>query len=283
MRAAEALSIRYRDIDWENHTVMLRAEFTKTREQRFVFLTKECINQLQSWKEHRERERRIVSQGGKKIEKISRPFKENDLFFTTGHHVGVVSPRNLYHTLVAPFDKVLDSNGFEELEENNKAKRHKITLHSFRRFVKTTISKCGHQEYSEWFIGHAGSTYFTEHESEALETFHKVEPYLTFLDYSALDAKGVDVETKLNEKDQEMKVLKDQLKTQQEQLEVIVKYLNKGREEIPTEIIAHWSEVGVNRPRMPMREYQKERVELDRKYGRDTTWYKPEATAEREA
>ena len=37
--------------------------------------------------------------------------------------------------------------------------RRKITLHSFRRFVKTTISDLGYADYSEWFIGHAGSTY----------------------------------------------------------------------------------------------------------------------------
>jgi len=35
-----------------------------------------------------------------------------------------------------------------------KIKESIIPLHSFRRFVKTTISDLGYSDYSEWFIGH---------------------------------------------------------------------------------------------------------------------------------
>ena len=38
--------------------------------------------------------------------------------------------------------------------------RSEITLHSFRRYVKTTISDLGYSDFSEWFIGHSGSTYW---------------------------------------------------------------------------------------------------------------------------
>ena len=38
--------------------------------------------------------------------------------------------------------------------------RRKITLNSFRRFVKTTISDLGYSDYSEWFIGDSSSTYW---------------------------------------------------------------------------------------------------------------------------
>ena len=44
-------------------------------------------------------------------------------------------------------------------EDENQLRR-KITLHSFRRFVKTTISDLGYSDYSEWFIDHSGSTYW---------------------------------------------------------------------------------------------------------------------------
>ena len=56
-----------------------------------------------------------------------------------------------------------------------------ITLHSFRRFVKTTISDLGYADFSEWFIGHSGSTYWTKKDSEKAEIFRRIEPYLTFL------------------------------------------------------------------------------------------------------
>ncbi len=217
MRAQEALSIRLKDIDFANHKISLRAEFTKTDTDRDALVTDECMTQLKKWKEYRERERRIVTpsqdNGKSRIENVTRILKPTDLFFSTGHHVGVKNPRNLYHILVAQFDVVLDANGFDELEENTKAKRHKITLHSFRRFVKTTVSKLAGQEYSEWFIGHKGSTYFTEHEDEAFETLHKIESNLTYLDYSKLDKQALDVNTQLIEKDNRISQLEKQMES----------------------------------------------------------------------
>ena len=45
-------------------------------------------------------------------------------------------------------------------KEDENETRRKITLHSFRRYVKTTISDLGYSDYSEWFIGHSGFTYW---------------------------------------------------------------------------------------------------------------------------
>jgi hypothetical protein len=47
----------------------------------------------------------------------------------------------------------LDSIGKGTREDGNE-RRRQITLHSFRRFVKTTISDLGYADYSEYFIGH---------------------------------------------------------------------------------------------------------------------------------
>ena len=44
-------------------------------------------------------------------------------------------------------------------------------------------------------------------ESEKAEIFEKVEPYLTFLDFAKLEAKGADVETKLQDKDKQIEAL----------------------------------------------------------------------------
>ena len=64
--------------------------------------------------------------------------------------------------------------------------RREITLHSFRRFCKSTISDLGYSDYSEWYIGHSGSTYWRKKDSEKEELFKKIEPYLTFLDIQQL-------------------------------------------------------------------------------------------------
>ena len=85
-----------------------------------------------------------------------------------------------------------------EREDNNE-KRRQITLHSFRRFVKSTISDLGYSDYSEWFIGHAGSTYYRKKESEKIEIFSKIEPYLTFLNVYQIERQGADIQTKIEE------------------------------------------------------------------------------------
>ena len=78
-------------------------------------------------------------------------------------------------------------------EDGNEIRRE-ITLHSFRRFVKTTISDLGYADYSEWFISHAGSTYWRKKDSEKVEIFKKIEPYLTFLNVPQLERQGADLQ-----------------------------------------------------------------------------------------
>ena len=83
--------------------------------------------------------------------------------------------------------------------EDGNNKRRRITLHSFRRHVKTTISDLGYQDFSEYFIGHSGSTYWTKKESEKAEIFQKIEPYLTFLNVHQLERRGADMQSKVDE------------------------------------------------------------------------------------
>ena len=83
-------------------------------------------------------------------------------------------------------------------EDGNETRRE-ITLHSFRRFVKTTISDLGYADYSEWFIGHSGSTYWRKKDNEKAEIFKKIEPYLTFLNVPQLERQGADLQTKIEE------------------------------------------------------------------------------------
>ena len=53
--------------------------------------------------------------------------------------------------------------------------------------------------YSEWFIGHSGSTYYRKKESEKVEIFRKIEPYITFLNVYELERQGADIQTKIEE------------------------------------------------------------------------------------
>jgi hypothetical protein len=69
--------------------------------------------------------------------------------------------------------------GRGEREDGNQNRRQ-ITLHSFRRFVKTTISDLGYFDFSEYFIGRSGSTYWRKKDSEkAVDKFGKEVDRLT--------------------------------------------------------------------------------------------------------
>ncbi len=75
--------------------------------------------------------------------------------------------------------------------------------------MKTTISDLGFADFSEWFIGHSGSTYWTNKDSEKAEIFRKIEPYLTFLNVHQLERQGADIQTKVEELEQLNQAMRD--------------------------------------------------------------------------
>lgn len=56
------------------------------------------------------------------------------------------SPINLYNDLARSFGKTLDRMNKGDREDGCNERRREITLHSFRRFVKTTISDLGYAD-----------------------------------------------------------------------------------------------------------------------------------------
>jgi len=201
MRAVEALSIRIKDLDLNSSPprLFVRGEFTKTRSDRTIFLTSELGNQVSTWLDYKYRTRRVCysNKNGKTITEYRTPERNTaDLIFSV-HHFNP-EPNHLYVNLRGAFAKTLDRMGKGTREEGNE-KRREITLHSFRRFVKTTISDLGYQDFSEYFIGHSGSTYWTKKESEKAEIFQKIEPYLTFLNVHQFERKGADIQSKVDE------------------------------------------------------------------------------------
>jgi len=186
MRAVEALSIRIKDIDFDSNPVkvFVRGEYTKTKVDRIIFLTEELTQQLKSWLDYKHRIRRVCHQDkqkGKVITEYRTPDKKDtDLVFAVYQDKKMPNPDFLYDDLGKSFASTLDRSGKGNREDGNQ-RRREITLHSFRRFVKTTISDLGYADFSEWFIGNSGSTYWTKKDSEKAEIFRKIEHYLTFL------------------------------------------------------------------------------------------------------
>ena len=203
MRAVEALSIRIKDLDLKSNPpkLFVRGEFTKTRSDRTIYLTSELSYQLSSWISYKYRSRRVCysNNNGKAFTEYRTPEKnETDLVFSVYQSVKSPNPSSFYAELGTAFAKTLDRMGMGTREDGNN-KRRKITLHSMRRFVKSTISDLGYQDFSEYFIGHSGSTYWTKKESEKAEIFKKIEPYLTFLNVHQLERQGADIRSRVDE------------------------------------------------------------------------------------
>lgn len=114
----------------------------------------------------------------------------------------------MYGKIVEEFHKLLDTLGMGEVKEGS-THRRKITLHSLRRFVKTVTATQTNTDYSEYFLGHSKSPYWTMKEPERREIYAtKIMKYLTFLDYSNLEATGKNVEARLAEKEKEISYLR---------------------------------------------------------------------------
>ncbi len=192
LRAVEGCAIRIKDINFNANPTMIRirADYTKTRVARDIFISDETTRYLKQWLDWKYRERSL---------------NPDDLIFNTFNVES--KPETLYIKLETEFTKVLKVAGLDERKDG--MRRRKITLHSLRRFVKTVLSDEVGGDYSEWFLGHNGSVYYTKKESERREIYlTKCMKYLTFLDYTALEARGKSIESKLSEKDREMQAMK---------------------------------------------------------------------------
>jgi integrase len=213
-RAVEALSIRIKDLYLETQPakIFVRGEFTKTKADRHIFLTEEIAAQLKQWLEYKYRSRRVCykdNQTEKTITEYRTPERNyNDLVFAVYQDREKPVPTMIYYDLARSFGKTLDRMGKGTREDGNE-RRRQITLHSFRRFVKTTISDLGYADYSEYFIGHSGSTYWRKKDSEKAEIFRKIEPYLTFLNVHQLERRGADIQSKVDELEQLNQSMRD--------------------------------------------------------------------------
>src|SRR5215204_2258218 len=216
-RASEALSIQLQDIDFDCNPVRvnLRGENAKTRTDRHTYLTREMVTQLKSWLDFKYRERTIKQYYDKKTGKILykalhlKPVRRPDEYVFMPYHDELeTTVEYAYKNLSRRFGELLDRMN---VKFRHDGKRREVSLHSFRHFVYTTIDGLGQNQFAEYFIGHANSTYWRKPESEKIAIFLKIEPYLTFMDVSALEAKGADQQTRMEQVQTENFALKQQI------------------------------------------------------------------------
>jgi integrase len=203
MRIGEALAIRNMDVDLSviPTKIHIRKEFSKTRVGRDIYISHEATQYLRQWLDWKY-----------KNPNRERKFNQEDLVFTVYQNK---NPFSLYLKVWFEFQRLLKTLNMNGKKEGGSLPRSKITLHSFRRFVKTVISNQVGQDYSEWFLGHSKSPYWTLKELDRREIYaKKCMKYLTFLDYSTLEATGRNIEAKLLERETEIVQLKAQMNEQ---------------------------------------------------------------------
>jgi integrase len=132
-RATEALSIRVKDIDFRSDgtaKLFIRGEFTKTKTDRFVFLTEEMTKQFTTWLDYRYRTRRIchIDKDTEKTVIENRTPKKNpdDLVFVVNIRPGYPALCSLYNELITTFGKTLDRIGMDTREEENSLPQERL-------------------------------------------------------------------------------------------------------------------------------------------------------------
>jgi integrase len=234
-RAVEACAIRLRDVDFSTRPtkIHIRKEYAKTRVARDIYISDEATKYLKDWiffkyrissnsiNDDNNNQAYQVNDGAgddeisqKRLYNIIKQ-KPNSLAFQGQINNSHVAPQSIYLKLAIEFQRLLEVSGFNERKEG--MKRRKITLHSFRRFVKTTLSDCAGKEYSEWFLGHAKSGYYVSKSQVRSASYaEKCMRYITFLDYSTLEVAEKRVEAQLAQKDQQIELMREQLSLLQE-------------------------------------------------------------------
>jgi integrase len=210
-RATESMALRLADFDFSQSpaVVTIRGENTKTKQERRTYVTAEMEKQLKEWIAYKYRPRTNVIFNRKTQQyqhvKINPKPRQSDYVFMPYHEDESVhdNPRTLeygYINMERAFLQLLARLGYDK---GANSKHGEITFHSFRRFVYTTIDSLGLNQFAEHYIGHSNSPYWSKPEEEKIETFRKIEPYLTFMD----------MRTKLEQNDEQVQAMREQLGT----------------------------------------------------------------------
>ncbi len=218
MRALEALAIRNCDIDFSTSPtrIHIRSQFTKTKVSRDIYISDEATKFLKEFLDFKHRNKRP---GRVNLERTP----DQLVFGKQGRSKGVAF---LYHKLRIEFNKILQTLKMDERKEG--MLRRKVTFHSLRRHAKTVISDQTNQDYSEWYLGHAGSPYYTKKAADRRELYAtKCMKYLTFLDYTTLESTGKNIELKLEEKEKEIDYLRERDLKRETEMQAMRQDMNK--------------------------------------------------------
>jgi integrase len=198
----------------EPTSIIFPAKITKTKREREINLTSEATTKLNIWINYKYRTRNHIitnesKLGSKSLTVGYTPEKrDNDLLLSIKGVIDDQNPSGIYQNLLREFHKLLNDIGLNQKSENG---RYRIEFKSFRDFVKSQISDQGHRDYSEYHIGHKGSTYYSRTRADRIEVFRKIEPAITYLDKDSIAKTTQDILSQSDAQAKEIVQLKHQL------------------------------------------------------------------------
>lgn len=196
MRIGEAISLRRGDIstDAARVTIRIRAENTKTRAGRTVYISTEAAKHI--------------------LPRLS-GLSDGDLVFSNNE-----IRQHSVITEDATFRSYLNKIGFGERYASG---RHKITLHSFRAFFFTRAARAHDENYAHMMTGHGGylMQYDRLTDEEKLAMYVEMEPSLLIYDTSRKD----DRIRRLENANRELVRDKDRLRNLEERLRSVEELL----------------------------------------------------------
>lgn len=190
MRVGEIVQLRISDINFGSKPtkVRIRAETTKTREEREAFLTDEASNSLKDylkrhygWKEGTSNEHLQDQVIFGRTSFMVRPERKDDDDLKTGYYSR--TGNLLQKLLTTQISKI------PELSKINGNGRKVIHFHAFRKYFRTVVGNACGRDFAEAMIGHKFylSTYYNLSEAQKKELYLKAEPYLTISDYTKIE------------------------------------------------------------------------------------------------
>ena len=206
MRLGEMTKIRICDVDFENNPtkVYLRAETTKTRQAREVFLTTEATNALKDY----------IKRFHKWNENTNDPQVLNRVILGPVLRFGEkFCPESATQMLQVHIKDLVRS--IPELDIKNENGRASIHFHAFRKFFRTTVGNAVGRDFAEALMGHGFymDTYYQLPEDKKKEMFLEAEPYLTVSDFKQVEKNLKNMSAKHASLEKELINLKQYLKS----------------------------------------------------------------------
>jgi integrase len=176
MRIEELVQLRTSDIDFNTNptSICIRAETTKTREQRFTHITTEAAKSLKDYL-------RKTQGWTENSSKNGYLFLPNEKVDPLRHHKNVHCAKSSLHQMLK---RVIKS--VPELAMKNPNGRNMIHFHAFRSWFKTQVTDAHQSDFAEALMGHKSIklVYYKQNSKNRLKTYLEVDPHLVISDFS---------------------------------------------------------------------------------------------------